>query len=85
MKIKKCQPSYTIHGNENVQQKGAIVLHWQNHMTEKPIYYREVDRMSMGCVRVGCRFIFRQIQYHVISVCLRGMGWIRRRFFDKVK
>lgn len=65
-------------GNCGVTYEGVAVLHWQNHMTRKPIYYREIDRMTMSEFQVGFRFVLRWIWYHAETIVLRGLSWIKR-------
>ena len=52
MHIRKKLLIYTTNDHDYTY-KETIVLHWQNCMTTKPIYNREVDRMSMGMLRLN--------------------------------
>lgn len=78
MNIKKRYLTYIMH--DGSERGETVVLHWQNCMTKTPIYYREIDRMTKGCVEITCLFILRQIWYHVTSMCLRVASWGKRRF-----
>lgn len=77
MNIRTKKLIYTMKGNEEDCSE-AIVLHWQNHMTKKPIYNREVDRMTMGEGRVQIRQALRQAEYHIKLLYSRGTRWLGR-------
>lgn len=61
-----------------VRGGGTVVLHWQNYMTKKPLYHREVDRMTMCEPRVKCRLGLWWIWYYTESFCSRGLNWLKR-------
>lgn len=79
MHIRKKLLIYTTNDHDYTY-KETIVLHWQNCMTTKPIYNREVDRMSMGDAKAEWRFILRWIKYHVLTIFSRSL-----RFFERCK
>ena len=78
MNIRKQHLSYIPNQSSRVCREGTVVLHWQNYNTKKPIYYREVDRMSMGEICTEFRFFVRWIVYHVMTFCSRSLGWLKR-------
>ena len=70
MNIRKKELSYVAKaGGEPCN--GVTVLHWQNHMTKKPIYGREVDRMTMGEGIVQLRYAVRSFTLPLTLFCSR--------------
>lgn len=57
----------------------AIILHWQNINTEKPLYSREVDRFHYREVTVKAKYIQHFFRYHISHLFNRIKRYISRK------
>lgn len=63
---------YLRYSCDGYNWKKAILLHWQNINTEKPLYMREIDRMNeLNVFKIESRYIFK-------SVYSIAMNWMKK-------